>query len=639
MGAIVVTVLISGLLLGGSQKEPPQKLPPRKVREQKEQGEVERLAAPENSQSVDEEIMRDWDALSGDELLAWVAGVPTQNAGLLTEKVVVNMRGIPGRYGAQRVAVLLDGIPLNEEYMGDVDFRFIPFEAVGNMRVLRGVAGAEFGRGGTAGAILLETLEPARAPAARLRFRVGDYNTENYSVVHGGRHRRLRWLAAGGYARTDGYITNPDGTQHDWEMARGLGKFTTLLTPSIAATATVGGASGHGASAYFDQETSRDFQAVRIASQIDPKRVWDFSALLWRNGLATDYNWRVFPFKARYRQHTLGVRTTGTLRSGNHTVKGGVCYTESYARTHDVGGAVEGTIYSTTLFIEDTIHYRRFRARFGARYDDDSISGGAASPRLCGSVLLKKWLAIRGAVGRTWRPPSLSDLYLPDTNYGSMVFRGNPDLKPETAWTYELGARIFHTLLARNAKPLRLRADASIFYTDARAFYDYVVVGTQGGLPLLEPRNIPRISISGAELSARLFNLLPGLHLLLNYAYIRARYREYPLDPTVEGNNLEYIPSHYGTAAIIYTPSPNTTLIFWCRASDHRNTDIHNWKDLNLPGYAILGVRAAVLVSDLKTARIRLLVSVDNLTDREYEEYRGVPAPGRRFGACMEVTF
>jgi len=639
MRFLTLLLLMGGILLADEAENNTQKLPPQQIKEERELKKVERLLTPENSQSVPEEMMRDWNAVTADELLAWVADCPTQQGGLLTEKVVVNMRGMPGRYGAQRVALLLDGIPLNEEYMGDVDFRFVPFEAVGRVRVLRGVTSAEFGGVGIAGTILLETLSAPRAPLGRLRFRLADHNTEVYSAIHSERYGRFFWLAAGTYARTDGYLLNPDSTPRNWEMGRGLLKGECVITPSIAFSAIVGAAGGHGSAAYFDQKTDRDFEALRFASQQDPKRAWDFSVMLWRTGLATDYLWRFSSFKARYRQHTIGVRGSATLRTSIHSVKVGLCYAEAHANTDDMGGAVEGTVYSTAIFLEDTITYRRLRLRFGARYDDDSIAGDAASPRLSLSFLALKWLALRFSAGRSWRPPSISDLYLPDTNYGGVVFRGNPALEPEVSWTYELGARLVRPIYKRERVTMSISADAAIFYTDARDFYDYVIVGTQGNTPLLEPRNIPRISIYGAELSARLSNILPRLHLLLNYAYVRSKYRDYPLDPTVEGNDLEYIPSHYGTAGLLFTPTEKTTFILWCRASDHRNTDMHNWKDLNLPGYAVFGVRAAILLADLKTCLVRVLVSVDNLTDRQYQEYRGVPAPGRTFGVSMEVSF
>jgi len=639
--AFVAMLLFGGVLVAQTADTAPQKLTPRKVKESKQQVDTEKFVEPENRQSVDEEIMRGWGALTADELLAWVVGVPTQNAGLLTEKVSVNMRGMPGRYGAQRTLVLLDNIPLNEEFMGDVDFRFIPTEALGSVKVLRGVTSAEFGGVGTAGAILLETMKVREAPLCRVRTGLGDYDTEVYSALHGARYGRLKWLAAGGYARTEGYLVNFDSTPRNWEQARGLAKASLVLTPSIAVSSLTAAASAHGCAAYFNQKSTRDIQAITLASQEDPRRAWDFSATLWRTGLDTDYTWRAFSSTGRYHQHTLGAKGTSTFRAGIHSLKCGVSYKEQFADTRDISGSLEATIYSTSFFAEDSVHYRLFRIRFGVRYDDDSASGDSATPRVCASFLPVRWLLIRGAVGKTWRAPSISDLLLPETNYGNAIFRGNRNLKPETAWTYEVGSRVRFSVKRRSIAPFSLYADAAIFHTDARDFYDYLRVGTapQSGLPIFEPRNVPGIGITGTELSARLSNILPKLHLIINYAYTNAKYTDYPLDPSIKGNNLEYIPSHYGTAALLYTPNPETTLMFWCRASDHRNTDIHNWKDLNLRAYAIFGIRAAVVISDLKTARIRVLLSVDNLTNKEYQEYRGVPMPPRTFSVSMEVEF
>ena len=48
-----------------------------------------------------------------------------QGGDFLGSKIKLEMRGMPGNYGAQRVLVMVDGRPVNEEYQGDVDFRFL----------------------------------------------------------------------------------------------------------------------------------------------------------------------------------------------------------------------------------------------------------------------------------------------------------------------------------------------------------------------------------------------------------------------------------------------------------------------------------------------------------------------------------
>ena len=76
-------------------------------------------------------------ATTPDALLRDVAGLDIQGSGFLANKIRLNLRGLQGNYGVQRVLVLLDERPLNEEYLGDLDFRLVP---VANVERISGMA-------------------------------------------------------------------------------------------------------------------------------------------------------------------------------------------------------------------------------------------------------------------------------------------------------------------------------------------------------------------------------------------------------------------------------------------------------------------------------------------------------------------
>ncbi|MCX7703491.1 MAG: TonB-dependent receptor, partial [Planctomycetota bacterium] len=292
------------------------------------------------------------------------------------------------------------------------------------------------------------------------------------------------------------------------------------------------------------------------------------------------------------------------------------------------------------------LFYQRgdFTAILGLRRDSYSSFGPETSPRAALSYQHKNWL-IRVAAGKAFRAPAISDLYLPPTSYMGMTFRGNPNLKPEYAYTYEIGLRKFKTIKERENRRHNLTAktDFTLYTTDAKDFFDYILVDP--ATLTFEPRNVTRTSIWGVEFQSVLSNIItPRLNLLINFSYTDARYKEYPQDPFVEGKNVEYIPRHSGSAALSYNFPNGTRFLLYCRASDHRNTDPQNYKVNNLHSYSVFGLRfESPLISPEKEKRWGgssfLFLSVDNLLDEKYFEVKGSPAPGRTFSAGVKVEF
>lgn len=89
-------------------------------------------------------------------------------------------------------------------------------------------------------------------------------------------------------------------------------------------------------------------------------------------------------------------------------------------------------------------------AQLSARYEDYGAQGGTSfDPQVRLRVELTDWLTLRGGVGTTFRGPppqnTLSDLVVLTFIGGAfraIDVRGNPDLKPESATTYDAGLRV-----------------------------------------------------------------------------------------------------------------------------------------------------------------------------------------------------
>ncbi|MGD0904143.1 MAG: TonB-dependent receptor, partial [Terracidiphilus sp.] len=77
---------------------------------------------------------------------------------------------------------------------------------------------------------------------------------------------------------------------------------------------------------------------------------------------------------------------------------------------------------------------RRFSLSLGAR--EEVLSGGDSvfSPSAAAAFTLTKTLRLRGSAGHGFRLPTYTDLY-----YSDPATLGNPNLKPESSWSYEGG--------------------------------------------------------------------------------------------------------------------------------------------------------------------------------------------------------
>lgn len=203
-----------------------------------------------------------------------------------------------------------------------------------------------------------------------------------------------------------------------------------------------------------------------------------------------------------------------------------------------------------------------------------------------------------GSLKKSFRVPTFTELY-----YSTPANQGNPELKPEKAWTYETGMRW---------QAERAGADLSLFYRDAEDVIDW---SRPPGQTTWTVRNIARISTRGAEL---------GVHYhpesLLNTNFVSAlniAYTYLDLDRDTQAMESKY-------------------------ALDHLRHQLHgsikmDWSDrLTHTVYGRYGKRIATddyTVVDTRITyafqRFRIFLEATNLFNETYTESGFAPMPGR----------
>jgi iron complex outermembrane receptor protein len=111
-------------------------------------------------------------------------------------------------------------------------------------------------------------------------------------------------------------------------------------------------------------------------------------------------------------------------------------------RPYDVTRKIESAFFEVRLPVFDTLELNV--ATRAERYEG---LGTTVNPKLSGKWQVVDWFALRGSLGTTYRAPAanyLTNTFVRGLSVASGTYRaadlyGNPNLKPETAFTYDVG--------------------------------------------------------------------------------------------------------------------------------------------------------------------------------------------------------
>jgi iron complex outermembrane receptor protein len=141
----------------------------------------------------------------------------------------------------------------------------------------------------------------------------------------------------------------------------------------------------------------------------------------------------------------------------------------------------------------------------------------------------------RASAGRGFRAPSLAERFVSTVVQGIPVVP-NPNLRPETAWSVELG----------NGATLSsaVRTDAALFWTEA---YDLIEPTLASGR--IQFRNVTRARLAGLDLAVTATPPVAGLTTTASYTFLHARQLAHD---SVPERPLAFRPKHLLTLSADY---------------------------------------------------------------------------------------
>lgn len=276
----------------------------------------------------------------------------------------------------------------------------------------------------------------------------------------------------------------------------------------------------------------------------------------------------------------------------------------------------------------------------GLRYDSWKVYDGASgvpgamtcyesntesqlSPKISAVWKAYERTTFKASAGHAFRPPTLYELYRTWESWGT-IYQSNPNLKPETVWTYEMG-------IEQSFLDGKTRVSMTGYRNDIE---DLIYYRTDGSTKLRT--NAGEARTYGLEIQAS-HQLMEWLSLWCNYTYTNAEITESPMDPASEGKQVTGIPENTFNAGI-------DTRYKWFRGSlvGRYFSKIYNDSDNRDTAEGVYSTYEPAFFMDAKITviplrQVEVSLCVDNILDEEYYEY--YKSDGRTFFAEFTLRY
>jgi outer membrane cobalamin receptor len=505
---------------------------------------------------------------------------------------------------AEQVLVLLDGVPINGVYSGNVDLSTIPIDNIERIEVLRGPFSAIYGSGALGGVISIVTSRRARP---RVAVSVGSFGAIGVGVSGGGSVAASNLMPSTALSvradRADGARPNSDfrAATVSLRMGETLGErsWDFTLFGSVGERGTPG-------TTLFPSTAARQGD-TRVAAALTWQRERGRGSDRFRLSLHRD------TFEFRDPAFAINDQHVGAIWSAEwqRVMRPSEGHVITLGADAQIQGAAALSLGARSSFVgalylqDDRALTPSLLLSSGLRLDWNSQYTAQVNPRVGIVYFASPDVRFRLAIGRTFRGPTFADLYYPFDGF----VMGNPLLRPEEAWSADAGVEV------RTRSGLTWRATA--FLSDVRDLIIYV----PDAFFVFSPQNVGRASIHGASVE------LEGA--LGASARLRASATWLHAKDVATGLDLPNRPRYSGSVAVSTAAGPATltaaAVFVSARYADSANT-------VTLPGYATLSLSADVPLGEAMSLR----GTVSNVFDARFEPIQGFPAPGR--AVWLELT-
>ena len=495
--------------------------------------------------------------------------------------------------------VLLNGLRINDAQTGHHNLDIpIPLASLDRIEVLHGSGSTLYGADALGGAVNFVTQEPR---AAELRFRAA---AGNFGL------NEQRMSAEVSDPRFSERITASRDASSGFEPDRDYRSSSTSSETWLH--------SGMGATDILIGGSDRPFGANQFYGNFpswERTKSW-FASVNQQLGQNTDIS-------AGYRRHSdvfVLIRSQPAVYENNHVSQSwqlalrrtaewkknivfayGATADRDQIDSNNLGSHARnrGAGYANL----DLRYLRRLSLSLGVR--EELLEGGRSefSPTIAGALWLRSELKMKASVSRAFRLPTYTDLY-----YRDPANIGNPLLKPEIAWSYEVGPEWNHKGI--------ISLQSTFFHRHDQNDIDYVRNSPAGPWRAL---NVQQVTFDGIETALALSTLKRSERFQIGYTILQASLQPF-------AGMSKYVFNYpYHQAALTWSSQPlsQIALLSNLRVVQRVATD----------PYAVWDLAAS-----RAKGRFRPFVQFSNLSSSHYQEITGVDMPGRSAVAGIEVV-
>jgi outer membrane receptor protein involved in Fe transport len=560
------------------------------------------------------------------------------------------MRGLGLGDNGTRTLVLVDGLPANGAFFGNVFWNRVPKQNIERIEIVRGSGSAEFGTYALGGVVNIVTRRLPGQPQVEADVGYGTQETFQGNFYGGVPvTEALRLSLNANYYDSDGYFeVAPEfrgpidsKTRAETLSIQGKAEYVPLEHVILYLRGN-----------YYTQDHQRDTQLSDSHTDI-----WDIAAggevslgqagtifadFFYADEQFANDNTNTIPFGSRQAEFVSNAHDTPATNIG-----GSLRWTRAFGRY--VPSATLGLDLrllrgedDADIFLEDgSLALRRIgkgkqssvgvsgevsvyphpkfeilgslRGDFFRNFDGRTIENGEVTNfadksfnevtfRLALRYQLVDAVAVRGAAYRGFRAPTLANLY---RSFGTTGFVGlaNPQLDPETLIGGEVGVDL-------QVKAWKLAFQINGFYNVINDFIAGVAIAFDPVFTI-ENQNVGTIRSRGVELIGTVGPFW-DMSLTAGYTYTDAEVTEFRDDPTLEGNRVEGAPVHIVTFSASYHRPRGLQVTFRGRYLSEQFQDTSN--ESRLPAHTVFDASAAYPV----TRHLSVFLLANNLFDNEY---------------------
>ncbi|WP_255365529.1 TonB-dependent receptor plug domain-containing protein [Cyanobacterium sp. IPPAS B-1200] len=547
-----------------------------------------------------------------------------------------------------QVLILLDGRPINDVgRFGGFDLSSFTTDNIERIELLPGGGSTLYGSDALGGVINIVTRSGAgETPQVTVRANVGSFGLNEQAIQSRGETNGVSWAV--GYTRTqsdnnfpfridriglESQRENADVLYNNFnlKLAGNLGDRNKLTFSALYLNKEFGVAGGiavpeapfNSLTPLARQNTDELFLDLTLESKLGggddsllTTRIFgDFLDYKFENpdgfsagrddinrralGLQVQHNWQLTPNQ----NITYGYDFRNTQAENNTFSSNSGITTFNY----------DGSISQQALFASYNVDLTpEFNLNLGIRQDFNSlVNGSFTSPSIGARYHITPTTTVRANYGKSFRSPQIVNL----EGLGAFNIVGNPELKPERGNSFDIGI------------DQQLGDIGLLRFTFFSNRIDNLI-NFEFGNPSTYT-NIGEIKSTGIEADLNV-QVAPNFFAFANYTLNDPRIIE-DVNPAIEGNELGFRGANSFNLGIAYEKEIYLALILKSLGGyfiNNSNTD-------SLPGYTTVDFKTRIPLS----ANVNLTGGIDNIFDKQYEQFPGFPALGRNFRVGVNATF